>query len=138
MDIPVSRLNQRMALQLPAEFPLGLVFVVGMVDELDEEEEDSNLHGFFLIESDHRVRCLLSKRAATETSFNEGDKIRASGHLAFDPHKADYYLFARDVELAHPQTKRLTSKTRDEIMIFSSSFYLTSISNLILPTIPIC
>ena len=29
MDIPVSRLNKRMALQLPPELPLGLVFVVG-------------------------------------------------------------------------------------------------------------
>ena len=32
MDISVSHLNRRMALQIPAEFPLGLVFVVGEVE----------------------------------------------------------------------------------------------------------
>lgn len=99
MDIPVSRLNQRMALQLPAEFPLGLVFVVGVVDGMEQINGGVDFGYFYLAENTYRVRCLLSERASTETKFNEGDMIRAGGHLAFDPQKADYYLIARDIEL---------------------------------------
>jgi hypothetical protein len=99
MDIPVSRLNQRMALQLPAEFPLGLVFVVGVVDGLEHKEQGDEFGYFYLAEDTYRVRCLLSERASTETTFKDGDKIRAGGHLAFDPQKADYYLLARDIEM---------------------------------------
>ncbi len=99
MDIPVSRLNLRMALQLPAELPLGLVFVVGTVDGFKPDDDSNIFRYFFLAESTYRVRCLLSDRAAIETKFKNGDKIRAGGHLAFDPLKADYYLLARDIEV---------------------------------------
>jgi hypothetical protein len=99
MDIPVSRLNQRMALQLPAEFPLGLVFVVGVVDGMEQKDEGDEFGYFYLAENTYQVRCLLSERASTETEFKDGDKIRAGGHLAFDPQKADYYLLARDIEM---------------------------------------
>ena len=34
MDISVSQLNNRLALQLPPELPLGLVFVTGKVKDL--------------------------------------------------------------------------------------------------------
>lgn len=99
MDIPVSRLNQRMALQLPAEFPLGLVFVVGIVDDLKVESDGREFNFFYLLEGSYRVRCLLSDRVPAEITIKNGDKIRAGGHLAFDPQKADYYLLARDIEL---------------------------------------
>ncbi len=99
MDIPVSRLNKRMALQLPAEFPLGLVFVVGVVDGMEQIDGSDDFGYFYLSENTYRVRCLLSERASTERKFKDGDKIRAGGHLAFDPQKADYYLLARDIEM---------------------------------------
>ncbi len=99
MDIPVSRLNQRMALQLPSEFPLGLVFVVGIVEGKEHREEGEDFGYFFLVEKTYRVRCLLSARTTTETDFADGDRIRAGGHLAFDPQNATYYLLARDIEI---------------------------------------
>jgi hypothetical protein len=88
-----------MALQLPAEFPLGMVFVVGIVDGMLQEEDSEDYGYFFLAEKSYRVRCLLSERAAMEWDFGDGDKIRAGGHLAFDPQRADYYLLARDIEI---------------------------------------
>jgi hypothetical protein len=99
MDISVSRLNKRMALQLPAEFPLGLVFVVGKVRNLTNSDDEGGLPYFYLAENDHMLRCHLSERALEESSLNEGDMIRAGGHLAFDILQADYFLLARDIEV---------------------------------------
>ncbi len=105
MDISVSRLNNRLALQLPPELPLGLVFVLGHVRQLERAEMshgDGSRHAnvsFDLVEKGHVIRCRLSERAAKETALAEGSLIRAGGHLAFDPTHADYFLLARDVEL---------------------------------------
>jgi len=107
VDITVSHLNSRLALQLPSELPLGLVFVVGYVENLTEiTAEDgggptssSPTRHFKLVEASHRVRCELSARAAAETELQEGSKIRAGGHLMFDRRRADYFLMVRDVEI---------------------------------------
>jgi len=101
MDIPVSRLNQRMALQLPSELPLGMVFVVGIVEGRSYSDEDDDYGYFFLAEKRFRVRCLLSEHTTSETEFVNGDRIRAGGHLAFDPQQAHYYLLAREIEILH-------------------------------------
>lgn len=99
MDISVSRLNKRMALELPPEFPLGLVFVVGEVKKLANGKGNAEFIEFCLSESDHLLNCRLSDRAAGEVILNEGDLIRAGGHLAFEPTRAGYYLLARDIEI---------------------------------------
>lgn len=99
MDIPVSRLNERMAVQVPAELQLGLVFVVGKVENLALIDEDGHPHEFVLLESDHRLRCRLTDRAAHDVGFKDGDLVRAGGHLAFEPEHAGYFLLARDVEI---------------------------------------
>jgi hypothetical protein len=99
MDVPVSRLNNRMALQLPAELPLGLVFVVGKVVHLAQPANGHGRPTFQLEDEGYRLNCRLSSRVTPETPFNEGDTIRASGHLVFDPRQATYYLIARDIEL---------------------------------------
>ena len=109
MDISVSRLNERMALQLPAQFPLGLVFVVGTVESPPNSDNGEDGAGFFLIEKEHRLRCLLSTRAAESVKLEVGSEIRAGGHLAFDPTQADYFLFARDIELIPLETARVSS-----------------------------
>ena len=88
MDISVSRLNGRLASKLPPELPLGLVFVVGQVLQLDE-------HGFVLAEGTDRLNC----RTAEAITVSAGDEIRASGHLMFDPQQLQYYLLARDIEV---------------------------------------
>ena len=54
---------------------------------------------FALAEQAHRVHCVLSARAASEVTLQEGRPIRAGGHLAFDPQWAGYYLLVRDVEI---------------------------------------
>jgi hypothetical protein len=99
MDISVSRLNKRMALQLPAELPLGLVFVVGKVRSLTNAEGEDGRPFFYISESEHMLRCLLSERALEGVSINEGDMIRAGGHLVFDTLQADYFLLARDIKV---------------------------------------
>jgi len=109
MDISVSRLNERMALQLPAQFPLGLVFVVGTVESPPMSVNGEDGAAFFLIEREHRLRCLLSARAAESITLVKGSEIRAGGHLAFDPTRADYFLFARDIELMPHEAARVSS-----------------------------
>lgn len=104
LDISVSHLNNRLALQLPAELPLGLVFVVGVVQELKRRQIDtdngrSTVFRFRLTEGEHTVRCQLTRRATAEIRLREGDKIRAGGHLVFNPQEATYHLLARDVEV---------------------------------------
>jgi hypothetical protein len=103
MDVPVSHLNNRLAVQLPVELPLGLVFVVGRVEhlhqalEVDSEGKEDRT-SFDLVEKRYSIRCELSDRAAEEVSLGEGARVRAGGHLVFDTHRANYYLLARDVE----------------------------------------
>jgi hypothetical protein len=109
MDIPVSRLNERMALRLPAQFPLGLVFVVGTVEGLNAGANGDQPSAFFLSESDHRLRCRLSDRASRESELKNGYRIRAGGHLAFDSQHADYFLLARDVEVIPMEQPRVSS-----------------------------
>jgi hypothetical protein len=106
MDISVSHLNNRLALQLPAELPLGLVFVVGTVSNLAEPATDeflttngrSRQAQFELVEGEHRLRCQLVAREAQRVRLHEGIQVRVGGHLMFDVHHADYYLLARDIE----------------------------------------
>lgn len=107
MDIPVSRLNNRMALQLPAELPLGLVFVIGEVCEFTPAAGKDQPARFYLREGAHSLPCRLSQRAAADVELEEGMRIRAGGHLAFDPQRAHYYLLARDIELVKASRNEL-------------------------------
>ena len=88
MDISVSGLNGRLASKLPPELPLGLVFVVGRVEQLDAD-------GFILAEGSHRLHCQTDENDQIEN----GDEVRASGHLMFDAEQLRYYLLARDIEV---------------------------------------
>jgi hypothetical protein len=107
MDISVSRLNNRLALQLPSELPLGLVFVLGRVQNLSQTEPDSEnspaVVTFQLTEKGHSIFCQLSPRAAAEVTLTEDCLIRAGGHLSFNPARAEYFLFARDVDIVAEQ-----------------------------------
>ncbi len=105
MDISVSHLNHRLALQTPTQLPLGLVFVQGHVANLTLEEEPKTVRGtsfpvaLDLLEGNCSIRCRLSARVASEISVQDGDRIRAGGHLIFDTSRAHYELLARDVEV---------------------------------------
>jgi hypothetical protein len=106
MDISVSRLNHRLALQLPVELPLGLVFVVGALENLASSTADADNGAdaadvwFELVEEGYRLRCQAGKHALSEFDLSEGVRIRAGGHLMFDAQQAGYFLLARDIELA--------------------------------------
>lgn len=105
MDVSVSHLNNRLALQLPRELPLGLVFVTGTVSfsgtavstEIVAHGRYQHLH-FDLIDDRHRIRCVLVVRVGLEHRLELGSRVRVGGHLRFDPQRADYYLLARDLE----------------------------------------
>lgn len=118
MDVPVSHLNNRLALQLPAQLPLGLVFVLGEVEKfVNEDNGDSTHKQFNLIEEEHQVRCLLSERVLSGVNLQEGSNIRAGGHLIFDPTRADYYLLVRDIEIVQTSSSEplTTAVTQDEM-----------------------
>jgi hypothetical protein len=93
MDISVSHLNGRLALKLPPELPLGLMFVVGEVAEL-------GLHSFVLAEETHQLTCRADEEI---TSIAVGDEVRVSGHLMFDDRQLQYYLRAGDIECLTPE-----------------------------------
>lgn len=118
MDVSVSHLNNRLALQLPAQLPLGLVFVLGEVEKfMDEDNGNSTRKQFNLIEKEHQVRCLLTERVLSGANLQEGSNIRAGGHLIFDPTRADYYLLVRDIEIVQTSSSELltTAVTQDEM-----------------------
>ncbi|HRQ41954.1 MAG TPA: hypothetical protein PLD25_28870 [Chloroflexota bacterium] len=103
MDISVSQLNHRLALQLPAELPLGLVFVTGVVRNLEEggEHRDGRapFTSFDLEQKGHRLRCRLVQREADKLALHDQVEVRLGGHLSFDSRRAEYYLLARDAEV---------------------------------------
>ncbi|MBE7532240.1 MAG: hypothetical protein HND44_24380 [Chloroflexi bacterium] len=103
MDISVSQLNHRLALQLPAELPLGLVFVTGTVRNLESAGEMTNgrapFTSFDLEQKGHHLHCRLSPREAEKVTLREELEVRLGGHLTFDPRRAAYSLLARDVEV---------------------------------------
>ena len=103
MDISVRHLNNRMALQVPAELPLGLVFIVGRVRNFKRSDtgaaETAEQVRFELVDGEHRLGCTLPHSVAQETLLQEGDRVRVSGQLAFDSHAVRYHLFARDLEI---------------------------------------
>jgi hypothetical protein len=108
MDISVSFLNERMALQLPAELPLGLVFVVGSVRQVESADSSGNID-FQLEEKVYTLRCRLLRSTADKVNIQVGDKVRAGGHLAFDTERAAYFLLARDIEILSDQRSDLTA-----------------------------
>lgn len=101
MDISVERLNNRLAMRLPAELPLGLVFVSGTLVELEPRSGSGDRSGvrFTLEEAGYRLRCVLQDASRSTAELHRGALVRAGGHLAFDALEADYYLLARDVEI---------------------------------------
>lgn len=101
MDISVERLNNRLAMRLPAELPLGLVFVSGTLVELESRSggADRSAVQFTLEEGGYRLRCVLQDASRSEAELHRGALVRAGGHLAFDALEADYVLLARDVEI---------------------------------------
>src|SRR5262245_44735080 len=103
MDISVSQLNHRLALQLPAELPLGLVFVTGIVRSMEKAGEEANGRttplNFDLEQKGHRLRCKLVQRETVTVLLHEQMEVRLGGHLIFDPRRAEYFLLARDVEV---------------------------------------
>lgn len=99
MDIPVSRLNRRMALQVPPELPLGLVFIVGNVHNLQAaESQDRRLH-VQLRDDEHVLDCRVPRQIVDETLLSEGDRVRLGGQLLFDAQSARYQLFAHHIEV---------------------------------------
>ncbi|MCP4363508.1 MAG: hypothetical protein GY796_36380 [Chloroflexi bacterium] len=103
MDITVSQLNHRLALQLPSELPLGLLFVAGQVQQLIVEEREgvdgrSRRIAFDLIQGNYRLHCTVSKHESGRIELHDGDIVRVGGHLTFDTVRAEYSLLTRDVE----------------------------------------
>ena len=102
MDITVSRLNERMALRVPSELPLGLVFIVGKVEALRPYAPAPGEVALRLADGDHSLLCRLPQQVAEEMQLAGNERVRAGGHLVFDTREARYYLLARDIEVLPP------------------------------------
>lgn len=99
MDITVSRLNERMALRVPSELPLGLVFIVGQIDKMKPFPTNRDEVALQLVEGEHSLPCRLPQQVVEEMQLVGHERVRAGGHLVFDPRQARYYLLARDIEV---------------------------------------
>lgn len=117
MDISVDFLNKRLAGKLPTELPLGLVFVVGSVNQVWPDVVDDNgrfpIHQFELIEGDYRLRCVIPPEKVGNIEVSVGDRVRAGGHLAFDKWRAAYVLLARDVERIADDLQKVAAEVPD-------------------------
>lgn len=131
MDISVKHLNGRMAEQIPTEFPLGLVLVVGEVSFGSAREAGTGQREFYLKEDDNYLFCRLSERAAKEITLNKGDLIRAGGHIIFDTATARYCLLARVIEVL--QAYKPPSSSLEDIVTMSSRRAPEDLSPSILP-----
>jgi hypothetical protein len=116
MDISVSRLNERMALRVPSELPLGLVFIVGQIEEMRPFLPNPQEVSLQLVEGDHSLPCRLPRQVAEEMQLAGIERVRAGGHLVFDTRQARYYLRARDIEvlpsIQAPDSHSLPPETR--------------------------
>jgi hypothetical protein len=99
MDITVSRLNERMALRVPSELPLGLVFIVGQIEGMQPYSGRPDEVALQLTEGEHTLPCRLPSQVVDEMQLAGHERVRAGGHLVFDPRQARYYLLARDIEV---------------------------------------
>lgn len=99
MDITVSHLNERMALRVPSELPLGLVFIVGQVEAIRPYPQNPEEVTLQLTDEDHSLPCRLPQQVADEMQLSGDERVRAGGHLVFDKREARYYLLARDIEV---------------------------------------
>lgn len=99
MDITVSRLNERMALRVPSELPLGLVFIVGRIEGMQPFSGRPDEVALKLTEGEHTLPCRLPIQVVEEMQLAGHERVRAGGHLVFDPRQARYYLLARDIEV---------------------------------------
>ncbi len=116
MDISVRHLNRRMALQIPTEFPLGLVYVMGEVAIDSTVATGDTWREFYLREKDHQILCRISSRLAEEISIETGDLVRAGGQIIFDPGQARYLLLSGDLEILNrdePVSESLSEQTTD-------------------------
>lgn len=117
MDISVDFLNKRLAGKLPTELPLGLVFVVGSVNQIWPDVVDDNgrfpIHQFELIEGDYRLRCVIPPEKVGNIEVAVGDRVRAGGHLTFDKWRAAYVLLARDVERVADDLQKVAAEVPD-------------------------
>jgi hypothetical protein len=112
MDISVSRLNERMALRVPSELPLGLVFIVGQIQEMQPYRPNPQEVSLQLVEGEHSLPCRLPLKVADEMQLAGHERVRAGGHLVFDPRQARYFLLARDIEVLPSQPDSLPPETR--------------------------
>jgi hypothetical protein len=103
MDITVSRLNERMALRVPSELPLGLVFIVGQVQAIRPYGPDPEEVALQLADGEHSLPCRLPHQVAEEMQLVGEERVRAGGQLIFDTREARYYLLARDIEVLPSQ-----------------------------------
>ncbi len=131
MDISVKHLNGRMAQQIPTEFPLGLVLIVGEVSFGSARDMGGQRSEFYLKEDDNYLFCRLSERASKEITLNKGDLVRAGGHIIFDTATARYCLLARVVEVL--QAYKPPGSSLEDIVTMSSRKAPEDLSPSILP-----
>lgn len=98
MDMPVSQVNIRLFTRLPTDTGIGLLFATGMVSQILYASGERPIQ-FTLRHAGYALRCKLAPDLEPGFTLQDGQWVRATGHLNFSSQSAQFHLMARDLEL---------------------------------------
>jgi hypothetical protein len=98
MDMPISQVNIRLFARLPSDTGLGLLFATGTISQIVYASGERPIQ-FTLRHAGYALRCKIAPDLEPSFVLQEGQWVRATGHLSFSSQSAQFHLLARDLEL---------------------------------------
>jgi hypothetical protein len=98
MDMPISQVNIRLFARLPSDTGLGLLFATGTISQIVYASGERPIQ-FTLRHAGYALRCKIAPDLEPSFTIQEGQWVRATGHLSFSSQSAQFHLLARDLEL---------------------------------------
>jgi hypothetical protein len=98
MDMPISQVNIRLFARLPSDTGLGLLFATGTISQIVYASGERPIQ-FTLRHAGYALRCKIAPGLEPSFVLQEGQWVRATGHLSFSSQSAQFHLLARDLEL---------------------------------------
>jgi hypothetical protein len=98
MDMPISQVNIRLFARLPPDTGLGLLFATGTISQIVYASGERPIQ-FTLRHAGYALRCKIAPDLEPSFVMQEGQWVRATGHLSFSSQSAQFHLLARDLEL---------------------------------------
>ena len=95
MDMPVSQVNIRLFTRLPTDTGIGLLFATGVVSQIIYASGERPIQ-FTLRHAGYALRCKLAPDLEPGFVLQDGQWVRATGHLNFSSQSAQFHLMALD------------------------------------------